>query len=58
MKPPEPSKPPSKSAKSEEFERFEAFAKELVSVPKAEIDKRAAEYERQKQRKKRKSGAK
>lgn len=51
MKPPEPSKPPSKS---EEFERFEAFAKELISVPKAVIDKRAEEYERQKQRKKRK----
>jgi hypothetical protein len=47
MKPPERSKPPSKS---EEFERFEAFAKELISVPKAEIDKRAKEYERRKQK--------
>lgn len=40
--------------RSAEFERFEAFAKELISVPKAEIDKRAKEYERQKQRRKRK----
>jgi hypothetical protein len=51
MKAPEPSKPPSKS---EEYERFEAFTKALISVPKAEIDKRAKEYERQKQRRKRK----
>jgi hypothetical protein len=49
MKPPAPSKPPSKS---EEFERFEAFAKELISVPKAEIDKRQKEYERQRQKRK------
>jgi hypothetical protein len=40
-------KPPSKS---EEYERFEAFAKELVLVPKAVIDKRAEEYERQKRK--------
>jgi len=47
MKSPEPSNDASK--RSEEFERFEAFAKQLISVPKAEIDKRAKEYERQKQ---------
>lgn len=35
---------------SEEFKRFEAFAKELISVPNAEIDKRAREYERQRQK--------
>jgi hypothetical protein len=46
------------SKRSEEFERFEAFAKALISVPKAEIDKRAKEYERQKQRKKRKKAVK
>jgi len=51
MKAPKPSQPPSKS---EEFERFEAFAKKLISVPKTEIDKRAKEYERQKQRQKHK----
>lgn len=42
------------SKRSEEFERFEAFAKQLISIPKTEIDKRAKEYERQKQRRKRK----
>jgi hypothetical protein len=52
MKDPDSSRRPSKP--SSEFERFEAFAKELISVPKAEIDKRAKEYERQKQRRKRK----
>ncbi len=56
MKKPDSSRP--KSGRSEEFERFEAFAKELVSVPKAVIDKRAEEYERQKQRRKRKKAAK
>lgn len=54
MKPPEP-KPPSKS---EEFERFEGFLKELISVPKTEIDKRAEEYERQKQSRKGRKAAK
>ncbi len=52
MKSPSPSRDASK--RSEEFNRFEAFAKALISVPKAEIDKRAKEYERRKQRKKRK----
>ncbi len=42
------------SKRSAEFERFEAFAKELISVPKSEIDKRAKEYEGQKQKRKRK----
>jgi hypothetical protein len=50
MKDPDSSRQSSK--RSIEFERFEAFAKELISVPKAEIDKRAKEYERQKQRRK------
>jgi len=48
-------KPPESPSKSEEFKRFEAFAKQLISVPKAEIDKRAKEYERLKQRRKTKS---
>lgn len=51
MKDPDSSRQPLK--RSVEFERFEAFAKELISVPKAEIDKRAKEYERQKQKRKR-----
>jgi hypothetical protein len=55
MKSPAPSKPPSKS---EEFERFEGFLKELISVPKTEIDKRQKEYERQKKRRKAKKSSK
>lgn len=30
------------------FSRFERFAKKILSVPKAEIDKREAEYQRTK----------
>jgi hypothetical protein len=30
------------------FERFETFARNLVSVPKKEIDRRAKAYERKK----------
>ena len=37
------SKPP-----SEEYARFEKLAKQLISVPKGEINKREAEYQRQK----------
>ena len=37
------SKPP-----SEEYQNFEKLAKQLISVPKSEIDKREAEYQRQK----------
>jgi hypothetical protein len=37
------SKPP-----SEEYARFEKLAKQLIAVPKSEIDKREAEYQRQK----------
>ena len=36
-----PDKPP-----SEEYARFEKLAKQLISVPKSEIDKREAEYQR------------
>jgi hypothetical protein len=36
------SKPP-----SEEYQNFEKLAKQLISVPKSEIDKREAEYQRQ-----------
>lgn len=46
------------SKRSSEFERFEAFAKQLISVPKAEIDNRVKEYERQKQGRKRKKAVK
>jgi hypothetical protein len=43
MKKNKPSKPP-----SEEYERFENLAKQLIAVPKSEIDKREAEYQRHK----------
>ncbi|HEV7747577.1 MAG TPA: hypothetical protein VGO56_21440 [Pyrinomonadaceae bacterium] len=50
MKRPKPSKPP-----SEEYQRFERLAKALIAVPKGEIDKRQAEYEKKKAAKKRKA---
>jgi hypothetical protein len=43
MKKTRTSKPP-----SEEYARFEKLAKQLIAVPKSEIDKREAEYQRQK----------
>jgi hypothetical protein len=43
MKKTRTSKPP-----SEEYARFENLAKQLIAVPKSEIDKREAEYQRQK----------
>jgi hypothetical protein len=33
---------------SEEYQRFENLAKQLIAVPKSEIDKREAEYQRTK----------
>jgi hypothetical protein len=45
-------KPPPK--KSEEYENFVNLAKQLLKVPKSELDKRAAEYERQKAQKRQK----
>lgn len=47
-------KPPSKST-SEEYDRFERLAREIISVPKSEIDKRQAAYERKKLAKKKKA---
>jgi hypothetical protein len=43
MKKSKTSKPP-----SEEYQRFEKLAKQLIAVPKSEIDKREAEYQRHK----------
>ena len=40
---------------SEEYARFEKLAKQLISVPKSEIDKRQSEYEKKKAAKKRKA---
>jgi len=50
MKKAKPSKRP-----SEEYQRFERLAKALIAVPKSEIDKRQAEYEKKKAAKKRKA---
>jgi hypothetical protein len=33
---------------SDEYQNFERLAKQLISVPKSEIDKREAEYQREK----------
>ena len=46
------SKPP-----SEEYSRFENLAKQLISVPKSEIDKREAEYQKQKKAAKKRKAA-
>jgi len=49
------SKTKPKREPSEEYARFEKLAKQLISVPKSEIEKREAEYQRaKKQGKKRK----
>jgi hypothetical protein len=45
------------SQPSEEYQRFEKLAKELISVPKSEIDKREAEYQRTKRITKKKQTA-
>ena len=37
-----------KSAPSEEYQRFEKLAKALIAVPKSELDKREAEYQKKK----------
>jgi hypothetical protein len=47
-------KPPS-SKKSLEYQNFERLATQLIAVPKSEIDKRQAEYEKKKAAKKRKA---
>ena len=39
-------KPPSNT--SEEYRNFENLAKQLIAVPKSEIDKREAEYQKHK----------
>lgn len=41
-------------AQSDEYARFEQLAKQLISVPKSEIDKREAESQRQKKTAKKK----
>ena len=52
MKKAKASKPP-----SEEYQRFEKLAKQLIAVPKSEIDKRQAEYERSRKAAKKRKAA-
>jgi len=48
----------SKSEKpSEEYQNFEKLAKQLIAVPKSEIDKREAEYQKAKKTHKKKRAA-
>ncbi len=46
-------KKPKQGQTSEEFERFRDFTRRLMAVPKKEIDKEKAKYERKKEAKKR-----
>jgi hypothetical protein len=41
-------KKPKLKQESEEYQKFEKLAKELFKVPKSEVDRRQAEYEKQK----------
>jgi hypothetical protein len=50
-------KKPKADQPSEEYARFENLAKQLISVPKSEIDKREAEYQRAKKAAKKKRTA-
>lgn len=52
MKKSKPTKPP-----SEEYTRFEQLARQVISVPKSELDKRQAEYERQRKKDKKRTAA-
>lgn len=48
---------PKESESSQPFENFERLAKDLMAVPKKELDEKQAEYERDKKRRKRKKKA-
>lgn len=52
MKKIKPSKPP-----SDEYARFEKLAKQLIAVPKSEIDKREAQYQKNKKAGKKRKAA-
>jgi hypothetical protein len=45
---PKPDTDPEPEPPSAEFERFREFAREIVNVPKSEIDRRQTEYEERK----------
>jgi hypothetical protein len=52
MKKQKPTTPP-----SEEYSRFEQLARQVIAVPKSEIDKREAEYQRNKKTTKKRKAA-
>ena len=52
MKKTKPTKPP-----SEEYSRFEQLARQVIAVPKAEIDKRQAQYEKDRKAAKKRKAA-
>jgi hypothetical protein len=43
---------PKPKTNSEEFERFRELTRKLIAVPKKEIDREAAKYERKKEKEK------
>lgn len=45
MKKAKPTKPP-----SEEYSRFEQLVRQVIAVPKSELDKREAEYQRERKK--------
>jgi hypothetical protein len=52
MKKTKPTKPP-----SEEYSRFEQLARQVIAVPKSELDKREAEYQKKRTVEKKKRAA-
>jgi hypothetical protein len=52
MKKTKPTKPP-----SEEYSRFESLVRQVIAVPKSEIDKRHAQYEKARRTSKKKRAA-
>ena len=47
----------SSKAKSEEYSRFEQLARQVIAVPKSELDKREAAYQRKKLAEKKRKAA-
>jgi hypothetical protein len=45
------------SAPSEEYSRFESLVKQVIAVPKSELDKRQAQYEKERKAAKKKKAA-
>lgn len=47
----------SKEPSSEEYSRFESLVKQVIAVPKSEIDKRQAQYEKTRKAEKKRKAA-